>query len=87
MEGYEKVLLEDKEIWLLRRIDELKHEVDCAEAETEKAKQEAQSQRGIIARYSEFVWWVQENHPDIITIYQVINRLEGTDDYGVDSTK
>ena len=87
MEGYDKVLPKEKELWLLRRIDELKHEVDCAEAETNKAEKEAQDHKEVIVKYHKLFAWVQENYPDIITTYRVINRLEGNDEYRVDNTR
>jgi uncharacterized coiled-coil DUF342 family protein len=70
--------LEEEAVELLKEIDALKHEVDVAEAEADIAYQEAQNHRETIVTCRKFTEWVQENYPDIITTYQVINRLEGT---------
>jgi hypothetical protein len=54
---------------LERKIDELKLEVSIAEEEAEQY--EARN------REAEVLWvWMGENHPDILTTFNVLQRLE-----------
>jgi len=61
--------LKEERIELHRKIDALKHEVDVAEGEAEHWE----------AEYNDVAYlraWMLENHPEILTTYEVTQRME-----------
>ena len=78
MEGYEAVLPREKEIWLLKRIDELKHEVDCAEAETARVERRLEEWQNLARRLDSLRNILLREYPDIAEAVRVIERLEKT---------
>ena len=61
--------LEEQAVELHKEIDRLKHEVDVAEAEARQWEKE-------YYYASNFVAWMQDHHPEILTTYAVTQRLE-----------
>jgi predicted RNase H-like nuclease (RuvC/YqgF family) len=61
---YDQKILE-----LEKRIDELKHEVNVAEMEADQWEREYDQIEGLRK-------WLNDNHPDILTTFNVLQRLE-----------
>jgi outer membrane murein-binding lipoprotein Lpp len=61
--------LEERVVELAKEVDALKHEVDVAEGEAEHWE----------AEYDDVAYlraWMLENHPEILTTYEVTQRME-----------
>ena len=61
--------LKEERIDLLKEIDELKHDVARAEEDAERWEAEYKS-------VAKLIEWMRNNHPEILTTYEVTQRLE-----------
>jgi len=70
--------LEEEAVELLKEIDALKHEVDVAEAETEREWLKKQKWKKVFSNYHSLRKIIEREYPGVIESAMVIKRLEGT---------